>query len=112
MTTQRASVAFDHLSELAEILKEEELALRKMDAGRVLSLSERKLEWMERNGGRELETSPAAVDLLRAMRERALKNQLLLVHARDLLQGMIEAQGGVRAMGCRDGRARLLEVKG
>lgn len=96
------------LAELGDLLTKERAALGRMDAQGVEAVAAEKLELLARlEAADRAEATPQALRELARLREIALENQLLLVHARDLLRGVVEALGPGR-----DGRGALLEAVG
>ncbi len=97
---------------LNQLLLEETEALRRLDHETLDSLTERKVALL-----RELATvnrAGADRETLRAIslvRDRALNNQMLMVHARDLTQGVFDRMTG-NTHGTKAGGSRLLEVRG
>ncbi|OQX69251.1 MAG: hypothetical protein B6A08_06060 [Sorangiineae bacterium NIC37A_2] len=107
-TPQTSGTWESWLVELGELLMKERAALQRMDALGVEAASAEKLALLERLEGKErAEATPEALRELARLREVALENQLLLVHARDLLRGAVESLGP-----SRDGRGALLEAVG
>ncbi len=96
------------LAELGDLLTKERAALERMDALGVETASAEKLRLLEQLESKDrAEATPEALRELARLREVALENQLLLVHARDLLRGAVESLGP-----SRDGRGALLEAVG
>ncbi|MCH2108740.1 MAG: flagellar protein FlgN [Polyangiaceae bacterium] len=94
------------------VLEEETQALRVLDYRQLDSLTERKLVALSQLA--ELE-SPAACTttqtLLETIRQRTLQNQLLMVHARELSQGLVDAWAPSFATGPQ-GSSRFLAIRG
>jgi hypothetical protein len=88
--------ATEVLLALEGVLREEHAALRVLDRERIEQAAERKLELDERlrslSAGSALKKGD--LDLLRRVREAALKNQLLIVHARACVQGVLSMVAG------------------
>ncbi len=95
---------------LDALLIEEEVALRRLDHESLDKITDRKVDLLE-----ELAQAPrsgqsaALVRTMRSLRDRALVNQMLMIHARELSIGMIEQISG-RSQ--HDKGARFLEVRG
>ena len=97
---------------LHQILMEETDALRRLDHQTLDQLTSRKVELVDELSHMSRAGADAGtLKMLAFVRERALVNQMLMVHARDLTQGVFDAMTG-NAYGVRGGGARLLEVKG
>lgn len=100
------------VAELDLLLQEETQALRHLDHSALDALTDRKVALL-----RELASASregASQELTRALlkvRERALTNQMLTVHARDLTRGVFERLTGSEN-GKKAGQGRLLEVRG
>jgi hypothetical protein len=95
--------------ELDDLLNEETAALKRLDHETIDALTSRKVILLRRMGAASrAHVSPAALPLIADVRQKALNNQLLLVHARDLIRGVLEtwAPHRVGASGA------LLEVRG
>src|SRR5258706_6405631 len=110
----------DSLGELEKLLEEETVALRELDRDAIDRIAASKLELCERlsTRARTKAASPtnAGADRLRLerIRHKALYNQVLLVHARDSVRGVLalltgEAHGSSRP-GSSDGHR--LSVRG
>lgn len=98
---------------LDELLTEESGALRRMDSDKIVELSDAKAEILRELGGASRSgASRETLQLVARVREKALANQLLLVHARDLIRGLVQSMGAVSVDGKTPGAARLLEVRG
>lgn len=94
------------------LLSEETDALRRLDHVLLDSLTERKVALLhELSTVPRVAPSPQALRAIAEMRERALRNQMLMVHARDLTQGMFDRMMGNPHSGKNVG-GRLLEVRG
>lgn len=97
------------LAELDELLSEEGRALQDLDHGAIDGLTARKLALLDKIGRTPRDaSSPRVTALLTQLRQRALNNQLLIVHARDLVRGVIETSAPLRA----GNGGSLLEVRG
>ena len=100
------------VDELGQLLSEETDALRRLDHQALESITERKtrliasLSRVPRDDP-DLDTARALAEL----RKHALSNQLLMIHARDLTQGVFDSMTGHSRGAPRSG-ARLLEVRG
>lgn len=98
------------LSELEALVEEERSALRALDAQKLGELGERKLAVAGRLRAGRAGLDAARGRRLGALRERLLRNQLLLVHARDCARAL--RGGGSRDPG-RAGRSPVrLSVRG
>ena len=88
--------ATDVLLALEGVLREEHTALRALDRERIEQAAEQKLALDAKL--RSLSAASALrksdLELLRRVREAALKNQLLIVHARACVQGIISMVAG------------------
>lgn len=97
------------LGELDGLLASEREALRRMDPMQIEGLSVEKVALLGRLAAASREgVAPETVGELARLRELALQNQLLLVHARDLTRGVVETL----SPGHQGGRGSLLEVRG
>ncbi|MCA9594297.1 MAG: hypothetical protein KC776_13330 [Myxococcales bacterium] len=76
---------------LESILGEESVALKQLDSRALDALAERKLALVE-----QLKNPPpdADVERLSRVRRTALENQMLLVHARDTVRGLLATMSG------------------
>ncbi|MCC6216252.1 MAG: hypothetical protein IT376_15415 [Polyangiaceae bacterium] len=98
------------LSELEALVEEERVALRALDARRLGELGELKLSAVAALRAASAGLTAERGRRLRSLRERLLRNQLLLVHARDCARAL--RGGGPREAG-RIGRAPVrLSVRG
>lgn len=79
------------LAELQEVLAQERRALERLDRASMEHLAERKLELdaQLRASAKISELGPVDLQALKRMRAAALSNQLLLVHARSCIRGII-----------------------
>jgi hypothetical protein len=77
------------LQELEAVLREEHRALRALDYEGIERAAELKVALDARLRAVENEKTPADLPALKRVRRAALDNQLLIVHARSCLQGII-----------------------
>jgi hypothetical protein len=79
------------LNELQNVLSEERQALVRLDGAAIEELAERKLELDAalRRSARSRQLDAGEIDALGRMRAAALGNQLLLVHARSCVKGIV-----------------------
>lgn len=97
------------MDELNDLLGAEREALRRMDPLEIEALTVQKVALLGRLSAAPREgATPAFVRELARLREVALQNQLLLVHARDLTRGVVDTL----VPGRTSGRGSLLEVRG
>ena len=95
----------DVLLELEEVLQHENRALRELDREAIEQAAAKKLELdalLRRFSGKAL-AGQADAELLESVRRSALANQLLLVHARSCVQGVLSMVTGqpVQRLSCR-----------
>jgi hypothetical protein len=91
-TTSDGSLA-NALDELSDLLTREATALRALDANALSAIAEQKVQLESRL----IALGPAQEsdrEALTQLRQRALENQILLVHARDTVRGLIATLGG------------------
>lgn len=97
---------------LNDLLMQETEALRRLDHETLDSLTASKVALL-----RELSvvdrsrTDAATLRAISLVRDRALNNQILMVHARDLTRGVFDTLTGI-APGSRTSSPRLLELRG
>lgn len=97
------------MRELDELLAAEREAVRGMDSAQIEVLTGEKVKLIERLASQSRQhATPDTIRALSRLRAFALENQLLLVHARDLTRGVVEAL----SPGRNGGRGALLEVRG
>ena len=97
------------IESLSVLLYEETEALRHLDHEALEAITIRKqslLAVVESTSHRE--SDEATIRALRSLRQKALMNQVLMVHARDLAQGLINTM----TMRPTQGGGRLLHVRG
>lgn len=100
------------MESLNDLLVEETEALRRLDHKALDALTDRKVELLRELA--QVNRNDASHETLRRIarvRNLALTNQMLMVHARDLTQGVFDRLTG-NAHGGRVAGARLLEVRG
>lgn len=108
-SSSSAAALREIIDSLAVLLKEETEALRNLDHEQLESISVRKEALLS-----DVESIPYAnssestIRALRSLRQQALMNQVLMVHARDLAQGLISSM----SMRPTQGGGRLLHVRG
>src|SRR5512146_1324804 len=92
----------DSLGELERLLEEETAALRKLDHSAIDRITVSKLVLCERLS-QQASGADAAPDLerLKRIRKLSLYNQVLLVHARDSVRGVLQLLTGEAASGAR-----------
>lgn len=102
------------LLDLERLLVEEDDALRRLDRTAIDTITEKKLALLPTLEGMKGRLGDAERPVLERIKQRALSNQLLLVHARDSLHGVLEiAMGGPRHGYTSDlPRPRRLSVRG
>ncbi|HLV64319.1 MAG TPA: hypothetical protein VKY73_00840 [Polyangiaceae bacterium] len=102
------------LLDLERLLVEEDAALRRLDREAIDAITEKKLAVLPVLEGLQGRLGDSERPLLARIKERALSNQLLLVHARDSLQGVLELVTGGRRPGYAPEIARTgrLSVRG
>jgi flagellar biosynthesis/type III secretory pathway chaperone len=82
------------LDELQELLDEETAALRKLDHRTLDVLTARKVDLLSEVGQLSRREARATTrQKLVRIRKLALENQLLMIHARDLVRGALETWG-------------------
>ncbi len=97
---------------LDQLLTEETTALRRLDSDSIEQLTERKAALLRELGGVSREGATRdTLRLVAQVREKALTNQLLLVHARDMVRGVIDRMAPSFEPHNPSG-ARLLQVRG
>lgn len=96
------------LAELDQLLDREHAALRKLDHGSLDNITQEKGELASRLKAAERTLQNAELaPVLQRIRRKAFENQLLLVHARDLVRGVLDLSRGPQS-----GSGALLEVRG
>ncbi|MBN1609565.1 MAG: hypothetical protein JW940_23235 [Polyangiaceae bacterium] len=96
------------LTLLAATLEDERLALKRLDRPAIDACASRKLELGQLIQGRSRELRHEHREVLRSLRQTLRHNQVLLVHARDQVHGLVELLrnggagiGPLRSMGPR-----------
>jgi hypothetical protein len=108
-STSSAAALGEIIFRLAALLTEETEALRSLDHEMLDSISARKLSLLsEVESISHADASESTIRALRSLRQQALMNQVLMVHARDLAQGLISTM----TMRPTQGGGRLLHVRG
>src|SRR5687768_2455631 len=96
------------LGELESLLKDESIALKRLDRSAIDDFATRKLELFERLSKVLAENHASALhkQLLERVHRLAIMNQLLLVHARDAVRGALSMLAGEATVG-RPSRAQV-----
>lgn len=80
------------LSDLDDLLNEESRALSSLDHQEIERIADRKTDLLRRLSKADREgVTKETLRRTALVRQRALNNQLLMVHARDLIRGVIDA---------------------